>query len=81
MEDALLELYEHFVLAPDLTTPYYTKAQKEWAGAKGGTWLELEDAARCREYEWGCLSFRAGLRLGLELARPEGDVTEGCRRG
>ena len=73
MEDTLLELYERFVVTQDPATPHYTRALAEWEGARGGTWLGLEDAAQGREYEWGFLSFRAGLNLGLELARALSD--------
>ena len=40
----------------------------EWRRARGGSWLDLEDAAYARMYTWGEVSFSAGLRMGLELS-------------
>ena len=50
------------------SSPDYQAAMAEWRRARGGSWLDLEDAAYARMYTWGEISFSAGLRMGLELS-------------
>ncbi|ALP94561.1 hypothetical protein [Intestinimonas butyriciproducens] len=68
MSSILTELYEIVVIKSEISSPDYQAAMAEWRRARGGSWLDLEDAAYARMYTWGEVSFSAGLRMGLELS-------------
>ena len=68
MNSSLLILYDTFVIKSQLSSPDYQAAMAERRRARGGSWLDLEDAAYARMYTWGEVSFSAGLRMGLELS-------------
>ena len=68
MNSSLLILYDTFVIKSQLSSPDYQAAMAEWRRARGGSWLDLEDAPYARMYTWGEVSFSAGLRMGLELS-------------
>ena len=63
--DSLLELF-YDTMSHQLTySPDYERGLHRWQALKPS--LDLEDAARSREYEWGYLTFLAGIRFGISL--------------
>lgn len=66
MEFLLESLYESMT-RPLAGSSKYVEALSQWSSLNPP--LDWDDAASTREYEWGYLSFLAGLRLGLETGQ------------
>lgn len=65
--ESLLEFLYESATRPLADSHSYSDALSRWKHLNPP--LDWEDAAYAREYEWGYLSFLAGLRLGLETGQ------------